>query len=110
MSERRGYEPTKRERKYILERDGLTADEAEVHHIVPIAYAIALLGMAREDINHPLNLIALPKPEHRAIHKPPHQIGNWRETGDPYWNTHRDEELREIAALRTMLLNDQNNE
>lgn len=94
----------KKHKQYIYERDGVdNPEDYEVHHILPVAYAIALLGMALEDVNVPENLIALTIPEHKALHKPPHEIGNWRETGEPYWNTQRDEELKEIARLRTFL-------
>lgn len=112
MAERDGYRPYlyKQERQWIYERDGVEDPaEYELHHIVPVLYAVALLGLAREEINAPENLIALPKPEHRAIHKPPHEIGNWIETEEPYWHTERDDELKQIAQERTQAFESQGN-
>lgn len=99
---------TKKQKQWILERDGVdNSEEYNVHHIIPVAYAIAVLGMAIEDINVPENLIALPVEEHRALHKPPHELGDWETTHDPYWHDQRDEELKEIARIRTMLFEEQ---
>lgn len=113
MSERGGYEyqgTTRKQREYIYDRDGIdNPEDYEVHHILPVTYAIALLGMAREEINSPENLIALPFDEHRALHRPPHEIGDWRETREPYWNTERDEELKQLAEERTRAFEAQGN-
>jgi hypothetical protein len=114
MSEREGYVyqgTTKKQREYIYERDGVeNPEEYEVHHIIPVAYAIALLGMTREQVNDPYNLIALPYDEHRAIHKPPHEVRGWKDRQEKYWHDERDEELKEIAAIRQFILEEQQKE
>lgn len=109
MSERRGYEPTQKQKDWILERDGYTSEEAQVHHIVPIAYAVAFLGLTRDEINDPELLIALLNDIHRATHKPPHEMGNWRETGEPYWHTENDVKYIEEAMERTRIFKEQGN-
>jgi hypothetical protein len=101
---------SKAEREWVYKAHGIDNPENyEIHHIVPVAYAIALLGMAREEINAPENLIPLPEDEHREIHKPPHEIRGWLERREPYWNTDRDEELKQQATERTRAYEQQGN-
>lgn len=101
---------SKGQRQWLFEAHGIdNPEDYELHHITPVYYAIALLGLAREEINAPENLIPLPKEEHRAIHKPPHEIRGWQERQEPYWNTERDEELRQQATDRARAYEQQGN-
>lgn len=109
MFEREGYELTKKQKAWVLERDGYQPGEAEIHHIVPIAYAVTFLGLTRGEINDPELLIALLSDVHRSIHKPPHEMGDWRETGEPYWNTENDVKYIEQAMERTRVFEEQGN-
>lgn len=101
---------SKAQRQWVYDAHGIdNPEEYELHHIVPVFYAIALLGLAREEINAPENLIPLPKDEHRAIHKPPHEIRGWLDREEPYWHTDNDEEYKQEAVEKTRAFEQQGN-
>lgn len=103
--------PTKKQKEWIRQRD--EADEDfEIHHILPAYYAIALLGLAIEEVNAPENLIAIPKDLHRpphGIHLLPHEVKDRLERGEKYWNDQWDDELRQQALERTRAFEEQGN-
>lgn len=78
-------------------------EDYEIHHIVPVAYAIAVLGMADWEINNFTNLIPLPKEEHHSLLG--HVPKDWMETEQPYHNNQNDDIYRERAleAVRAWL-------
>lgn len=91
-------------KRYVLERDGANAKDYEVHHILPVYYAVAMLGLSYEEVNHPHNLVAIPKDLHRpthGIHLLPHEVKSKISSGEKYWNTQHDEELARQARENT---------
>jgi len=68
--------------------------------------------MAEWEINDFTNLLPLPENEHHKLHKPPHLMGDWKVTEEPYWNTDNDEEYKEraLAAVRAYIREEINNQ
>lgn len=106
-------ELTRKERKYLgkLYPEPINLDDTieltgipELHHLVPVYYAMSVLRWSPEDINSPLNVIALDRAFHKKrIHLPPNEVKERIEHDEPYWNTEYDEALRLIAFGRAML-------
>jgi hypothetical protein len=101
----------------------------EVHHIVPVAWAIRIKGWKSYEYNDLANLVLIDSNNHRRIiHEPTLRlhyayvcrdydtiraeseiVSDKINNEQPYWNTFYDDQLKEIAETRTEEFRKRNN-